>query len=104
MPGVFDLDDAFANGVTLAAERMQRHGIEPPPIQDVAATLDAARHLLDAQPGVMASRAVELWSETVAIAASARVLYDEPPLGPVELRNFFETWQSVINSWRHPPP
>jgi len=69
--GVSDLDDAFAAGVSLAERRLRRYGIDPP-IERISGTLNEAQRLLNVQPGAVASRAVELWSETVAIAASDR--------------------------------
>jgi hypothetical protein len=67
----------------------------------ISETLAAARQLLAGRP--IAARGVELWMETVTVAASARALAGEPPLRPDELSTFLEGWSRFINFWNDPP-
>jgi hypothetical protein len=95
--------DAVEAGIRAAADRMARHGLDMPRAE-IADPLAAATNLLRERPQPLPDRAVELWMETVAVAASARVLYREPPMQEDEMRSFLDSWTRLINSWGHPPP
>jgi hypothetical protein len=95
--------DPVEAGVQAAAERLARYGVEMP-VGEISDSIAAATDLLRQQPEPVADRAVEFWVETVAVAASARVLYNESPLEYEELRSFLDFWTRIINSYRHPPP
>ena len=96
-------DDPIQVGIRAAVERLGRHGLDMPHEQ-ISEMLMAAVNVVREQPEPPNPRAVELWVETIAVAASSRVLYGEDPLGYDELRSSFDAWSWLVNSWMHSPP
>jgi hypothetical protein len=96
-------DDPVAAGVRAAAGRLAAEGLDLP-VDEIADTIAAAAAVLEGQPEPTANRAIAFWIETVAVAASARVMYEEEPLDHQQLRELYHAWAWLINSWGHPPP
>jgi hypothetical protein len=96
-------DEPVQAGIRAAADRMARHGLDMP-LAEISSPVTAAANLLRERPQPLPDRAVEFWVETVAVAASARVLYREAPMREEEMRSFLDSWTRLINSWGHPPP
>lgn len=96
-------EDPVEAGTRAAVARLTRHGISVP-TEQIKGTLEAAQVVLQGWPEPISFRGVEFWIETVVVAASARVLYDEEELRQDELVDFLRSWVRFENSWWHPPP
>jgi uncharacterized protein YceH (UPF0502 family) len=57
--------------------------------------------VLSSWTGDQTDRFVHLLAHNFAVAAAARIAYEEPPLTEDELRSYLDTAAGFFNSWSH---
>lgn len=93
--------DAVQVGVEAAVERARRWGLEVPDADLVVGAVDRLHEVVDAQAASWPPRAIELFSETTAIAGIARATYGHDPLHQAQIAEFVDAFQRYVNSWCH---
>ncbi|HEX3679944.1 MAG TPA: hypothetical protein VHU90_09510, partial [Galbitalea sp.] len=92
--------DPVSGGLELAQNRLARHHLafsEDLVEQAIRHTVQVLRQ----SETIVPERAIELTIETVAIAATMRMHYNEPELRFDEIAEFVDIFRRFMNSWWH---